>query len=97
MSNIVKCIEENAIRELSKQLRVQPVMENFTVLLFNILSDKPAKFAYWRDCKFSTPAEFKNQLFNFDMGSLSIETLQMVKENKQFNETDSSSYYGLTA
>ena len=71
-------------------------MENFTVLMFNILNDKPDKFAKWRDCKFSTPAEFKNQLYNFDMGALSIETLQMIKDNKQFNETDTSNYYGLS-
>ena len=67
-------------------------------MLFNILNDKPAKFSKWRECKFSTPAEFKNQLYNFDMGSLSVETLLMVKENTEmdwFSYDECSNYYTL--
>jgi len=98
MSNVVKCINESDIKDLSSQLRVQVATENITVMLFNILNDKPAKFSKWRECKFSTPAEFKNQLYNFDMGSLSVETLLMVKENTEmdwFSYDECSNYYTL--
>ena len=60
MSNIVKCIKENDIKDLSTQLRVPSTTEHINVLLFNILNDKPAKFTKWRDCKYPTPVEFKN-------------------------------------